>query len=63
VGRRRFLVLLNNKDLAQSADEMNATRKKVADHVFIISGNSINFTISIGISQVEKQGQEFKKSV
>lgn len=42
---------------------MNATRKKVADHVFIISGNSINFTISIGISQVEKQGQEFKKSV
>jgi len=59
-GGEEFLVLLKNKDIAQAEEEMNALRKKIADHVFTVSGKAINFTISTGISQVVKQDQEFE---
>lgn len=60
-GGEEFLLLLKNKDIQQAQECMSELRRKIEQYIFSVAGQSIKMTISIGISQIYQQDEEFER--
>ena len=60
IGGEEFLIILQDNTAAQAYNFAESIRKQVEDTVFNISPHSIQITVSIGITKLEK-GQDFRK--
>ena len=59
-GGEEFLVMLIDQDLNQAKKSMEALRDKIAQFVFSEQGKEIKMTVSIGISQMQTNDDDFE---
>ena len=62
IGGEEFAFLLINTDLDMGQIIAERIRKKVQDKVFIINGEKINITVSIGISIIDNRQSSFSEA-